>query len=102
MLTSQRLFFLMWTLIVFVSVHDGYWVLVNRLVMLGVEQNPVGRWLIQRNAGDVWLFLAAKSIGTLLVSSFLLWLYARHPRLGWTACAALCLFQLALLAFLYK
>jgi hypothetical protein len=92
----------MWTLIVFISAHDGYLVLIHEPVMVRMEQNPIGRWLIERNAGEVWLFLAAKSLGTLLVSSFLLWLYGCHARLGWTACAALCLFQLALLAFLYK
>ena len=91
----------MWLFIVFVSVHDGYLVLANRSVMFMSELNPLGHWLIQTNGRDIWLLLALKSAGTVLVASILLVLYSIRPRLGWTACAATAGFQLGLLVYLY-
>lgn len=97
----KRTFLLMWLLIIAVSVHDGFLVLDCRTAMADAELNPIGRWLIHCNGGDIWLFLAVKAFGTLAASSLLLWLYWLHSRLGWTACAAVCLLQLLLLIFLY-
>jgi hypothetical protein len=97
----NRAFLIMWLLIIFVSAHDGYLVLVYRTWMVDFELNPFGRWLIHRNGGDIWLLLAAKLTGTLAASSLLLWLYWLRPRLGWTACAAIAAFQLGLLLFLH-
>jgi hypothetical protein len=96
-----RTFLIMWLFIIGVSVHDGFLVLAYRNTMTEMELNPLGRWLIDCNGGDIWLLLAVKAIGTLVASSLLLWLYWLRPRLGWTACAAVCLLQLVLLIFLY-
>ena len=97
----KRDFLLMWLFIIGVSVHDGFLVLAHRPAMAEFELNPIGRWLLHRNGGDIWLLLAVKALGTLAVSSILLWLYWLRPRLGWTVCAAVCLLQLALLIFLH-
>jgi hypothetical protein len=91
----------MWLFIIGVSVHDGFLVLANRNAMAEAELNPIGRWLLHCNGGDIWLLLAVKAIGTLAASSLLLWLYRLRPRLGWEACAMVCLLQLLLLIFLY-
>jgi hypothetical protein len=99
--SSRLLFLLMWLFIIFVSVHDGYLVLANRPIMHWVEQNPAGRWLLERNARDIWLFLATKALGTLAAASLLLLFYSFRPRLGIAACFAIALFQLALLLYLY-
>jgi hypothetical protein len=92
----------MWLFIVFVSVHDGYLVLANRQVMWSEEQNPFARWLIETSGRDIWVFLAFKTAGTVLVASLLLVLYSFRQRLGWVACAATAAFQLGLLAYLYS
>ena len=97
----KRYFLLMWLFIIGVSVHDGLLVLSHRIVMSESELNPIGRWLLHSNGGDIWLLLAAKALGTLAASSILLWLYWLCPRLGWTVCAGVCLLQLTLLIFLY-
>jgi hypothetical protein len=97
----KRDFLLMWLFIIGVSVHDGLLVLSHRIVMSDSELNPIGRWLIHSNGGDIWLLLAVKTLGTLAASSILLWLYWLRPRLGWTVCAGVCLLQLTLLIFLY-
>jgi hypothetical protein len=94
-------FVVMWLFIVFVSVHDGYLVVANRAVMQVAEQNPAGRWLIQRNAGDVWLLLAVKAAGTLAVASILLVLHWLRPAVAQFACAVVASFQAGLLAYLY-
>ena len=94
-------FCLMWLFIIGVSVHDGYLVLACRSAMAEAELNPLGRWLIHANGGDIWLLLALKAIGTLTSSSLLLWLYWLRPRLAWIACAVVCALQVALLIFLY-
>jgi hypothetical protein len=97
----KRGFLLMWLFIIGVSVHDGFLVLSNRRYMFEMELNPVGRWLLDCNGGDIWLMLLAKAVGTLVASSILLWLHWLRPRVGWSACAAICLLQLILLIFLY-
>jgi hypothetical protein len=91
----------MWLFIVFASVHDGYLVLAYRPIMHTVEQNPAGRWLLERSGRDIWLLLALKALGTLCAASLLLLLHSFRPRLGWTACAAVALFQCCLLLYLY-
>src|SRR5262245_17926396 len=92
----------MWLFIIGVLVHDGFLVLEGRYSMADAELNPIGRWLIHCNDDDIWLLLAVKAIGTLAASSLLLWLYWLRPRLGWIACAGICVLQLALLIFLYQ
>jgi len=90
----------LWMLIVAVSAYDGWWIVVNREILLKVEQNPLGRWLIDLNHGDVWLLLAAKAVGTVLAASLLLLLYWSRPSLGWTACLVTAAFQLWLVVYL--
>lgn len=91
----------MWLFIVFASVHDGYLVLAYRPIMHIVEQNPAGRWLMDRNSRDIWLLLAIKALGTLCAASLLLLLHSFRPRIGWIACAAVAAFQVSLLLYLY-
>jgi len=98
--TNKSHFLLMWLFVVCVSVNDGYWLVANRTIMAGIEQNPLGRWLILAGGGDIWLLLALKAAGTICVASFLLVLYPLRPRLAWTVCAAISAFQLLLLAYL--
>jgi len=97
----KRDFLLMWLFIIGVSVHDGFLVLAHRSSIAEFELNPVGRWLLHSNGGDIWILLGAKTLGTLAASSILMWLYWLRPRLGWTVCAVICLLQLVLLIFLY-
>jgi hypothetical protein len=97
----HRLFAALWLLIVAISVYDGWWIVVNREILLKVEQNPLGQWLLALNRGDVRLLLAAKSVGTVLAASLLLLLYWSRPYLGWIACVGAAAFQLWLLWFLH-
>lgn len=97
---QSGLFAALWLFVIFVSVLDGYLAIRYRYELHETELNPVGRWLIQLNGGQVWLLVAAKFIGTVVVSTAVLLLFGRWPRLGMTVAAAMAGFQLWLLWFL--
>ena len=91
------------TLILFtlaVSVHDAALVILHDRVIGMTEQNPVGRWLIELNHGDVWLFIGLKLLGTALCGATLLTLYEVWWRAARTAAIAVACFQLGLLIYL--
>lgn len=94
-------FLLVWLFIISVSVHDGFWVLANRVAMLDNERNPVGRWLLAQNGGDIWFLLTVKALGTLAAAALLLILFWRLPLLGWIAASVVAGLQLLLLLWLY-
>src|SRR5262252_8296464 len=83
MLNNEWAFPVMWLFIVVVSVHDGYLALIYRPTMTSMEVNPLGRWLIDANGGDVALLLLVKGLGTFCAAALLLLLYWTRPGLGW-------------------
>jgi hypothetical protein len=93
-------FALLWLFVIFVSVFDGYLVLRFRDELHSTELNPLGRMLIRLNGGQVWLLLALKFIGTIVVASAVLLIYGRWPRIGLTIAGVIAAFQLWLLLFL--
>jgi hypothetical protein len=93
-------FLLLWLFIATVSVHDGYRALLNRHVLEHMEQNPLGRLMLQLDSGDVTLLLAAKTAGTVGACALLLKLYWSNPRLGLRLCGVLALVQLLVLVYL--
>ncbi len=90
----------MWLFIVFVSVWDSFLTLLHRTEMHTAELNPIGRALIELNAGGVFYLLVAKAAGTLLVTSILATLYDHNPRRAFAITTPISGFQLGLLAFL--
>jgi hypothetical protein len=99
--SADSIFVGLWLFIVGVSVHDGYLVLSSRRVIAVTEQNPVGRWLLEISAGDVWVLLSVKAAGTMLAAALLWMLFWSHRRIGLTVCVALAAVQLTLLLWLY-
>src|SRR5262245_38345867 len=93
-------FFTLWLFIIFVSVIDGYLVFRFQHLMRWTELNPVGRFLIVANGGQVWSLLALKFAGTILACSVLLLVYWKNARLGTLIAGALAVLQLSLLLFL--
>ncbi len=101
---SQRfraVFYLLWLFVIAVSVHDGGLVVEHRYLIGTYEQNPVGRWLLEADAGDISILLLAKGVGTLIVATSILMMFNRQTRLAWIVCSVLALFQLLLLAYLH-
>jgi hypothetical protein len=86
--------------VIFVSVLDGYLAIRFRHELHQTERNPLGRWLIHANDGQVWLLLAVKFAGTVTVAATVLVLYSRRPRVGFVIAALIAAFQLWLLWYL--
>jgi len=87
-------------LVAAVSVHDAMLVVLNADIISEVEQNPVGRWLIELQGGDVWLFVSLKLVGTAIVCAALVTLYEFRTRLALVASGGVASFQVGLLWYL--
>lgn len=87
-------------LIVTVSVHDAMLVVVNYEIIGEVERNPIGKWLIEAQGGEVWLFVVAKLAGTSLVCTVLVTLFRRRTRITLAAAVGIAIFQLVLVSYL--
>src|SRR3954453_21161208 len=59
----------LWLLILIIAVVDGYFVLINHQIMFQTELNPVGRFLLALDHGNVRCFLVAKCCGTVAAAS---------------------------------
>jgi tryptophan-rich sensory protein len=93
-------FAVLWLFIAVVSVHDGYLVVLNKEHILEAEQNTLGRYLIEQNGGEVWLFLLAKAAGTAIACTVLLLLYRHVRRLALAVAGSMACFQFSLLLYL--
>ena len=87
-------------LVVAVSVHDAMLVVLNADIISQAERNPVGKWLIELQGGDVWLFVLAKLTGTAIACSVLITLYELRTRLALVASLGVACFQMILLWYL--
>jgi len=96
----NRLFIFLWSFVGAVSFYDGYLLAANREVIGETEENPVCRYLLQINRGDVSLLLRSKALGTgaALLTMVAVWL--RDKRIGLPITAAVAAFQLVLLLYL--
>lgn len=52
-------------IIALISAVDLYWIGKTRDAILEMEENPVGRFLINLDKGDTSLFMAVKFLGTM-------------------------------------
>jgi len=93
-------YFTAWYFIVVVSAIDGYLVFRHRYEMLDFEKNPLGLWLIQLNEGNVWYFLVAKLVGTIVVCGTLLTVSHFNKRLGFTLTITVAIIQLGVVLIL--
>jgi hypothetical protein len=97
---SAAAFYALWLFIIVVSVLDGFLALRHQHLLMALELNPIGRWLLAINGGQVWYLLAAKFVGTVLACAALLIIRDRSPRISFVITAAVAAAQLCLLLFL--
>ncbi|WP_146373605.1 hypothetical protein [Symmachiella macrocystis] len=83
-----------------VSAVDTYWTFKNQDFLYQYEQNPVGRWLMEQDGGDVALFMTFKMVGTLVVMCTIPLLYRFRAKWGITAGASVAGFQCLLFVYL--
>jgi len=83
-----------------VSTHDAVLIVVHHNLIRQTEQNPLGRWLIEAQGGEVWLFLSLKIAGTAAVCTTLVGLYHCRYRYTLVVAGGVACFQLLLLIHL--
>ncbi len=83
-----------------VSVHDAALVVANHEVIRDVEQNPIGRWLLDLQGGEVWCFVLMKLAGTAFVCAVLIRLYQRSKGMAMVSVSTLAALQFLLLCYL--
>ena len=64
-------FNLMWYIIGFISAIDVYYAIKWRETLPELEENPIGRMLINYDANDISFFMGLKVAGTVLVLGIL-------------------------------
>lgn len=93
-------FYMLWLFIAFVSVHDLFLTALWPDVLMDLERNPLGRYLIEVGDGGVWLFLHLKGAGTVAACTCLLLIQQYWSRYAFAVAAPVALFQLWLLLYL--
>jgi hypothetical protein len=91
---------IMWLAIGIISSVDIYWSIVNQEILMEAEENPIGRYLIEREDGDIALFMAIKVAGTITALGILVILYHWNKRYAWPIIIALTVAQFWLLNYL--
>lgn len=103
---SYGLLVIYWLIIASVSVYDMHLTVKYAGTLKSLEQNPVGRWLMQLDAiqhdviPDTTLFLSFKSLGTIVVMLILAILIRQRARLGHPVAIGVTMFQLSLAWYL--
>ena len=101
--TYARQLTLMWScvaIIASVSMYDVYWSFKTQFVLAETEQNPIGKWLINLDNGDIALFMTVKMMGTMFVILAIPALFFFRRRWGMSACVSVATFQLCLFCYL--
>lgn len=103
---SYGLLALYWSIIASVSIYDMHLTVKYAGTLKSLEQNPVGRWLMQLDAiqhdviPDTTLFLSFKFMGTVTVLMILAILIRQRARLGHPVAIGVTIFQLSLAWYL--
>jgi hypothetical protein len=93
-------FMMMWLFIGMVAAYDTYLTVKFQDLMVYLELNPVGTWLMQIDGGNVAIFLGCKFAGTVLVLGIVPLLFLVRPLLGMVVSSSLATAQFCLLLFL--
>ena len=114
---KQIIFHLLCCIIVVVSSIDIYWLSKNRHFHIDSyierwyhtsddyvtsEQNPIGRYILELDEGDVSLFILLKIIGTYCVISILYTFRHYNIRYTYIIATSVAISQLILLIYLYS
>jgi hypothetical protein len=89
------------TIVMICSAIDIYWSIKIGKALQEVEENPVGKFLISMDDGDPALFMSIKFLGNIAVVLAVIALYQRRRVIAVYVSAALALFQLMLILYLY-
>lgn len=88
------------SLIVGVSLYDTFLIVKYSDHIHHMEENPLGRWLLNIADGGISVFVRAKLAGTVTVISVLLFLWKRRSSKAVPVTVSLAVYQTGLLAYL--
>ena len=91
---------IMWLTIGIISSIDIYWSIINQNVLGELEENPIGRYLIEISDGSVALFMSVKVAGTIIALGALVFLYHWKKKYAWPIIISLTVAQFFLLSYL--
>ena len=89
-------------IIVLVASIDTYWLSKNSDIIIQVEQNPIGQYLIELDNGDVSFFIFSKFIGTYMCVWGLYFAWKCCPKKINLISIVVAMLQLLLLFYLYQ
>jgi len=87
----------LWLFIGVASAVDIYTSIKTHEYLLELELNPVGRWLIREDGGDIALFMGVKTVGTTLALGILVILYHWKKLWAWASIIGVALMQIFVL-----
>ena len=90
----------MWLFIGFVSAYDIYVSVALSEILPDNEENPIGRWLIEKDGGKIALFMGLKVAGTITALCILVLLYRFRENWAWLAIFTLSIIQLFVLWYM--
>jgi len=90
----------MWMAIGIISSVDVYWAIANQDMMMELEENPIGRYLIGLDGGSIALFMSLKVAGTIIALGALVFLYHWKQQYAWPIIVTLTVAQFFLLSYL--
>jgi hypothetical protein len=96
----RTIFWTLFVIIAAVAAYDVYLSIKLQASLYAMEENPLGRWLIELDNGDVALFMTAKMIGTTVVLLLLPALYRYRRRIGMATVGGLASMQASLFCYL--
>lgn len=90
----------MWAFIGVSAAYDVYLSVKYHETLRVLELNPLGRWLLELDCGNVALFMGCKLLGTIIVLGTLQMLYLYRPNLGIRTTVGVAGVQAAVVVFL--
>lgn len=88
-------------IIAIVSAIDTYWICKTRTIIAESEENPIGRYIMSIDNGDIALFILIKFIGTFLSVYIIYLLYRFRTTFAIIVSTVIATLQLILLGYLY-
>jgi hypothetical protein len=83
-----------------IGAYDTYLSIKHRETLYENELNPIGRWLIERDHGDVALFMGVKMAGTILALGIMCYYFSVRPWRALFVGLVLCVVQVVVLLYL--
>jgi hypothetical protein len=90
----------LWFVIGAISAYDAFLAMKHRSELAAMEENLIGRALLELDGDDPALFLAVKFLGTIAALGILASLYQLRPRWAMTVAYGVSAFQIGLVVYL--